>query len=66
MNYAMVGEAVNIAHRLVELAADGQIVATPNLLADGLPDNTTVRIENLPPQSLKGKADPQEAVLIEL
>lgn len=66
MNYAMVGEAVNIAHRLVELAADGQIVATPSILADGLPENAAVRVENLPPQSLKGKTDPQEAVLIEL
>ena len=31
MNFAMVGEAVNTAHRLVEMAHDGQIVVTESI-----------------------------------
>lgn len=31
MNFAMVGEAVNTAHRLVEMATDGQIVITESI-----------------------------------
>lgn len=31
MNFAMVGEAVNTAHRLVEMATDGQIIITDSI-----------------------------------
>jgi class 3 adenylate cyclase len=31
MNFAMVGEAVNTAHRLVDMAADGQIVVSASI-----------------------------------
>jgi len=66
MNYSMVGEAVNISHRLVELAEDAQIVVTPDILADGLPDKSAVTIVELTPRLLKGKPEPQPISLITL
>ncbi|NLH09576.1 MAG: response regulator [Chloroflexi bacterium] len=66
MSYSMVGQAVNIAHRLVELACDGQIVASPDVLAQGLPDGAPVTVRELPPRQLRGADRPQEMVLLEL
>lgn len=66
MNYAMVGEAVTIAHRLVELAADGQIIATPSTLPTPLPTFEGVTMRELPPQVLKGRAEPLALVAIEV
>jgi PAS domain S-box-containing protein len=65
MNYSMVGEAVNIGHRLVEIAEDAQIVVTPEILADGLPDRAAQVVE-LEPRLLKGKSQPQPISLITL
>ncbi len=71
MNYSMVGEAVNIAHRLVEIAEDGQIVISPEVLsAEGLDDDylsrAGVEVRELPPRTLKGKDTPQPMILIEI
>ena len=67
MDYAMVGLTVNIAHRLVEIAQDGQIIVTPEVLAEGLPtDAVDLKVEKLPPQIVKGKDEPQEMFLLEL
>ncbi len=66
MQYAMVGEAVNIAHRLVEIAADGQIVVTPGVLEDNTVVFEGVTIHELPPQHFKGKAEPQPVLLLEI
>ena len=66
MNYAMVGQAVNIAHRLVEIADDGQIAVSPDLLTGGLPAEVNVRIRELPPQPIKGVDSPQPISIIEL
>mgnify|MGYP002074413629 CR=1 FL=1 len=66
MNYAMVGQAVNLAHRLVELAGDGQIVVAPEVVAGGLPDAPGLSIRGLPPRALKGAEQPQAMVLLEL
>lgn len=66
MSYSMVGQAVNIAHRLVELACDGQIVASPDVLAQGLPDGAPVTVRELPPRRLRGADRPQAMVLLEL
>lgn len=66
MNYAMVGETVNIAHRLVDLAQDTQIVVTPDVLADTVLNQHRASAKQLPPQVLKGKPQPVPLVLIEL
>ncbi len=66
MNYAMVGEAVTIAHRLVEIAADGQIVAAPAALPDPLPAFEGIALHELPPQVLKGKDEPLTTIVIEV
>jgi class 3 adenylate cyclase len=66
MNYSMVGEAVNISHRLVEIAEDAQIVVTPEILAEGLPDSVTVTMVEMTPRPLKGKDEPQPMTLITL
>lgn len=68
MDYAMVGEAVNLAHRLVDLAQDAQIVITPEMLADiqdDLPPGEVVAQE-LPPIYIKGIDEPVPVVVIEL
>ncbi len=66
MNYAMVGEPVNIAHRLVEVARDAQIVITPEVLS-GLrsPLEAGIRTRELPPQFLKGKDKAQSMLVVE-
>ncbi|MBN1312278.1 MAG: response regulator [Anaerolineae bacterium] len=66
MNYAMVGEAVNIAHRLVDLAEDAQIVVASDILVDAVVDHQLATIQELPPQILKGKAEAVTLILIEL
>jgi len=54
MTYTMVGEAVNLAHRLVEVAEDGEIVITESMLIDGVPDHIRQVINPLGPVELKG------------
>lgn len=63
MTFRMVGEAVNIAHRLVDLAEDGQIIITESIYkavkqdVPGLLDVISFRPAG--PVALKGKADAQ-------
>jgi len=66
MNYAMVGLTVNVAHRLVDLACDGQIVATPEVIADGIPGVENLKIRELGAVEIKGLTEPQSVVLLEL
>lgn len=66
MNYAMVGQAVNLAHRLVEVAEDGQIVVAPGALPDDLPEVDGLLVSELPLRQVKGADRPQEMVLIEV
>lgn len=54
MTYTMVGEAVNLAHRLVEIADDAQIVMTEDIVAEGLPDDVIGLLTPMPPAELKG------------
>lgn len=64
MNYAMVGEAVNVAHQLVDVARDGQIVVSPDVLAGDLPDVDGIRMEELPPRQVKGTDTPLRMILV--
>lgn len=66
MNYAMVGEAVTIAHRLVEIAEDGQIAVSPEVLVGGLADTGGLRVRELPPQAIEGVDRLQRVTMIEL
>ncbi len=55
MHYAMIGNTVNVAHRLVELAGPGEIILSQSVLdrldvaAEALP------IESMPPIAIEGK-----------
>ena len=61
MTFRMVGDAVNIAHRLVDLALDGQVVISTSIYnaidrnADLLND---LKLESMGPVSIKGKDEP--------
>jgi class 3 adenylate cyclase len=63
MTFRMVGEAVNIAHRLVDLADDGQIVVTESLYESVLRDVPRlleiISFAPAGPVALKGKSMPQ-------
>jgi class 3 adenylate cyclase len=63
MTFRMVGEAVNIASRLVDIAADGQIVISEAMYA-AVSQDAAKLLEKIPfvalgPVTLKGKTDPQ-------
>lgn len=63
MNFAMVGEAVNTGHRLVEIAEDGQLIIT-EAIYQALNENHSLlmrelNFESMGLVSLKGKARPQ-------
>ena len=64
MNFAMVGEAVNTAHRLVDMAADGQIVVSASIY-QALAEQSPRRLEDsqiltsLGEVSIKGKIVPE-------
>jgi adenylate cyclase len=63
MNFAMVGEAVNTGHRLVEIADDGQLIITEAIYL-ALQKNQSSLMQELDFESmglvsLKGKARPQ-------
>ena len=65
MNFAMVGDAVNMAHRLVDIATDGQIVISSavysEIMSNKYNDSTELRqhIFEKVEAPIKGKAEPQ-------
>jgi PAS domain S-box-containing protein len=63
MNYGMVGDAVNTAHRLVELAQHGEIIISEAIVKslNGQVDGWT--FERLPSVELKGKSLPLQIYL---
>jgi PAS domain S-box-containing protein len=63
MNYGMVGDAVNTAHRLVEVAQHGEIIVSEEVVAslNGQPDNWS--FDRLPSVELKGKTIPLRVYL---
>ncbi len=66
MDYTTVGHTVNLAHRLVEMAEDGQIIASAEVLAEGLPSIEGVCLNELPPLQVKGREEPLSAVVLQL
>jgi adenylate cyclase len=63
MNFAMVGEAVNTGHRLVEIAEDGQLIISEGIYQALLTNESILMrdliFESMGLVSLKGKARPQ-------
>jgi PAS domain S-box-containing protein len=63
MNFGMVGEAVNTAHRMVELAQNGQILVSEAVHAS-LPEQLPGwSFERLPPMEIKGRSGPMQIYL---
>jgi PAS domain S-box-containing protein len=63
MNFAMVGEAINTGHRLVEIAEDGQLIITESIYL-AIQENQAemvqaLQFESMGLISLKGKRNPQ-------
>lgn len=65
MNYAMVGETVNIAHRLVEIARDGQIVLARSVLDGQFEPLPGLVVRDLF-QPIRGRDTPLPVTIIEL
>jgi PAS domain S-box-containing protein len=70
MNFAMVGEAVNTAHRLVEIAEHGEVIVSEQVykaIRNKLPQMAqSDSFELLPPVVLKGKTEPQTLYRVQL
>lgn len=65
MNLALVGEAVNLAHRMVDLAEDGQIVVSDNFHSL-LDEMSGIHFESLGKMTLKGLRDSVEVYQTEI
>jgi PAS domain S-box-containing protein len=59
MDYTVIGDPVNTAARLGEIAAPGQVLL-PEALAEVVGDGPEWRLESLPPVKIKGKESPQK------
>jgi PAS domain S-box-containing protein len=66
MDYTTVGHTVNLAHRLVEKAQDGQIIVSTEVLAEGLPPVEGVNLHELPPLQVKGREEPLFAFMLDI
>jgi len=58
MSYTMVGETINKAHRLVEMAEDKEIVVTREMLFDSMISDAGFTVRELPDTKLQGIPDP--------
>jgi adenylate cyclase len=56
MEYAVIGDSVNMASRISDLAAAGEIVVSSSVIEE-IPPNL-ITVSELPPQNVKGKKDP--------
>ena len=65
MTYTMVGEAVNLAHRLVEIAEDSQIVMAEEIIDAEVPDEIRGLLWPMPPAELKGIPDGHRLLMID-
>jgi PAS domain S-box-containing protein len=66
MNYTMVGETVNIAHRMVEVAEDRQIILFTDLLDDWQAEANDLRTDELGPMQFKNVPQPVQLSVVEL
>jgi PAS domain S-box-containing protein len=63
MNFGMVGEAVNTAHRLVEVAQHGQIIVSQAMVESVGAKLEGWTFEQLPPQAVRDKNVPEKLYL---
>jgi class 3 adenylate cyclase len=66
MSYTMVGETVNVAHRMVEIADDRQIVLFSDMLTDWQPDSADLRASELELTWLKNIPGPVRLSVVEM
>jgi len=66
MNYGMVGDAVNTAHRLVELAQHGEIIVTEAVVESLNGELEGWNLRRLAPVYLKGKSEPVQVYRAEI
>lgn len=66
MSYTMIGQAINVAHRLVEVAEDRQIVISTELLGGWQPDSADLRRHEMQPMQIKSIPEPVMLSAIEL
>jgi PAS domain S-box-containing protein len=66
MNFGLVGDAVNIAHRLVELADHGEIVVSDTAVDSLRSELANWTFEALPPATIKGRSEPIQIYLARL
>jgi len=59
--YTVIGDAVNLAARLMAAAAPGQVLVSESVLARS---RTSFETEALPPFAVKGKAEPVQAFVL--
>ena len=60
MNYTVIGDTVNVASRLVDLAKAGEIIFSQPVFQAIHHLNIKLPLEKLPPVTLKGKSQPQQ------
>jgi len=60
MNYTVIGDTVNVASRLVDLAKEGEIILSQSVLQAIHQLNMVLPLEKLSPVTLKGKSQPQQ------
>jgi class 3 adenylate cyclase len=65
MRYTVIGNAVNYAHRLVEIAGDGATIVSPEVYQQFDATAKDVRAEMLPGVRLKGIDEPQMVIRLE-
>jgi len=63
MNFGMVGEAVNTAHRLVELAQHGEIIVSPAMVRSLDAKLEGWVFEQMPPTGIRHKSVPEDLYL---
>ncbi|MEM7019629.1 MAG: adenylate/guanylate cyclase domain-containing protein, partial [Pseudomonadota bacterium] len=60
MNYTVIGDTINVASRLTNLASSGEIILSNTMYESTQKQHNEVMIESMPPVELKGKSQPQQ------